>query len=745
MGIATWVEKDQGTSVASETFYHSGWFVLLWGVTAITGFFRILQTGLWRKIPSLLLHLSFLLILTGSLLTHLTSLHGRIHLRKGIPEHHFMAQTQRFWESSQSRSFHKLPYSLTLEEFSVVTYPGTQAPADYVSQVRLTFPDGTHTDPLSISMNHILQEKGYRFYQSSFDPDHHGTILAINYDPYGVPVTYTGYALLVLAMLLLLVDPAGTFRRLLRHPALKTISAAVLVGFLPSALQAQSEDSDSVSLPASQILRIPKRVLPEELALQIGQLQVLYNDRIAPLQTLARDFSLKVSGKVHYKGLHPEQVLCGWIFCPEQWQYEPLIKIKNKELATLLQTESPAPLVAFFGPDRAYKLRTYWSQLHQGGNPTPLQKAITEADEKVQLILMLEEGNLLKLFPLNTNGRVNWYSPTDSLPPSTPIEKVRFIRGMFTLLYEAILQEKDTTASELIQKLSIYQHREGGKTLLSDSKVKAELCYNRFEPTTWLYRICLTVGLIGFLLLGANPARKKRAAQEKTETVLLGLVFLCLTATVFLRSYIAGRFPMSNGYETMLFLSWVIQLTALILGRKVPVATTFGFLLSGFTLLVSTLGQMNPQITPLMPVLLSPWLSLHVSLIMTAYALYAFTFLCGITATLFHFQRRTKEVERLTVLSRLLLYPATFLLGAGIFVGAVWANVSWGTYWSWDPKEVWALISFLVYAIPMHDRSLPFFKHPLGYHVYISLAFSTLLMTYFGVNYFLGGMHSYAG
>ena len=220
---------------------------------------------------------------------------------------------------------------------------------------------------------------------------------------------------------------------------------------------------------------------------------------------------------------------------------------------------------------------------------------------------------------------------------------------------------------------------------------------------------------------------------------------------MILRTYISGRLPMSNGYETMQFVALAVLLTACLLQRRFPFTRPFGFLLSGFTLLVAYLGEMNPQITPLMPVLASPWLSWHVSLIMISYGLFAFTFLNGILALcLIGKQKNTaspitgEQIEQLTLLSRLLLYPGTFLLGTGIVLGAVWANVSWGSYWSWDPKEVWALAAFIIYGISFHRKSLPCFQRPWLFHGYMIFAFAVVLMTYFGVNYLLGGMHSYA-
>ncbi|MGI6220174.1 MAG: cytochrome c biogenesis protein CcsA [Bacteroidaceae bacterium] len=760
MGTATFLEKDRGSQAISEAVYHSGWFILLWTALLFSGLWVIVRRKGRRmlRLPALLLHAAFVLILAGAMLTHLTSTYGLLHLRQGIPENTFRAEHKRYWSQEETASLCRLPFRITLQEFRIICYPGTQAPADYASTVVVshgTFEKSRGTldeksrhfseeVPQVISMNRILRVKGYRLYQSSYDPDGKGSWLMVNYDPYGIPVTYAGYALLALSMLLILLDPKGTFRRLLHHPALRrTTAALLLLAALPTAhLQARQ-------LPRLGHDWLATQTIPAAQAGELGKLQVLYNDRIAPLHTLARDFTLKLTGTARYRGMRPEQFLAGWLFFPQVWQYEPFFRIKNDELRTRLEIDGQAAFVNFFGEAKDYKLQFLWDGLaRQDKDRTPLAKAVLEANEQVQLIAMLQGGALLKVFPLpDKAGHIGWYSPTDSLPPGTDVEKTRFVRSFFSLLYERIEAKDFDEVTQLIGKLAAYQQQAGGTTLLSEAKLRAEIGYNRFEPTAWLYRICLTLGLCGFLIFLFAPSNSAFARKAgRILRLTFPLVFLALTATVALRSYISGRLPLGNGYETMLFLAWSIQLFALFLSRRLPqLGTAFGFLLSGFALLVSTLGQMNPQITPLMPVLLSPWLSLHVSVIMMAYALYAFTCICGLSALLLMRQKRMAEVEKLTVVSRLLLYPATFLLGIGIFVGAVWANASWGTYWSWDPKEVWALISFLLYALPLHRGSLPLFRNARTYHIYMAAAFLSLLMTYFGVNYFLGGMHSYAG
>ena len=287
---------------------------------------------------------------------------------------------------------------------------------------------------------------------------------------------------------------------------------------------------------------------------------------------------------------------------------------------------------------------------------------------------------------------------------------------------------------ETVEKMQRYQQRYGGSSLPSPMRVKAERLYNRIPFATILFMVNLSMGFVCLFL----TILKRR---QGLAMVMMVLSFIALTLCLSLRWIVTGHVPLSNGYETMLFLAWTVMLVTLFMQQRYPVMLTFGFIMSGFFLLVSHISQMNPQITHLMPVLNSPLLSLHVSVIMMSFALLSLTFICAITGLL---GRKGSLAHVTHRLSLIFLYPALTCLGIGIFVGAIWANVSWGTYWSWDPKEVWALITFMIYAVAVHDRSMPFLESPVGFHVYCLLAFLTILMTYFGVNYFLGGMHSYA-
>ena len=584
-----------------------------------------------------------------------------------------------FQESEGGKTI-DLPFTLQLDSFRIEYYAGTEAPADYISYI--TYSPNTGEKNLSsherISMNRIFTEQGFRFYQSSFDEDRQGSWLSVNYDPWGTSVTYAGYILLAISMLCLLFSRSGEFRHLLKHPLLRKGSIFILC-ILCLAGTVQAQMSKK-QLPAL------KRAQADSLSRE----QVIYHDRVVPFNTLARDFMQKLTGKPSYKGLTAEQVIGGWLLYPEVWRNEPLIYIKNAELRHLLNLPTPYARLTDLFDGSVYRLQEHWQR--EQGKQSKLAKAIQETDEKVGLILMLEKGTFIH--PLPANG---------SVQP------------------------------------------------LSEREVTAELVYNRIPFSKILFMVNLTAGISAFLLLLYNSLQKNTLSPKawkalriaKTSfSVALYASFLFHLAGYCLRWYIAGRIPLSNGYETMQFMALCILMIASLLQRRFPFMLPFGFLLSGFALLVSYLGQMNPQITPLMPVLVSPWLSIHVSLIMMSYALFAFIMLNGILTLCY--RRQGERVAQLTILSRLLLYPAVFFLGAGIFLGAVWANVSWGRYWAWDPKEVWALITFLVYGAAFHSQSLPVFRKPLFFHIYMVVAFLTVLMTYFGVNYILGGMHSYA-
>ena len=521
LAVATFVEQARGTAYIGEQVYGSAWFCALWGVLAVLTVVACTRMRLWQRVPLLLLHGSFLVILGGAFLTFVWGVQGYVHLEEGQATDRFMVR--------DSGELLPLPFSLRLDSFRVQCYPGTDAPQDYISYIRLSDSSGGE-QMATVSMNRILTHRGYRFYQSSYDPDGRGSWLSVNHDPWGIGVTYAGYALLGLSMLGVLFSRSGEFRRLLRHPLLRK-GGFLLLFLLLGAVQVQGR-------------KLP--VLKQHQADSLAAVQVIYHDRVVPFNTLARDFVLKLTGRPTYKGLTPERVVGGWLLHPEVWKDEPMIRIKNADLRRRLGVEGDFACLSDLFDGQTYRLQAYWdASAGKTDQLSPLEKAIVETDEKVGLILMLQNGTLIQ--PLPADG---------SVQP------------------------------------------------LSRAQVRAELLYNRIPFSQLLFMFNLTMGLLAFGLLLYKGMRR---------TVPVGRVFRCVervltcalwTALLFhasgyaLRWYIGGRIPLSNGYETMQFLALATLLLSCLFRRRFPFTLPFGFLLSGFALLVSYLGQMNPQITP---------------------------------------------------------------------------------------------------------------------------------------------------
>ena len=728
--IATILEKIYGTDFVNEYIYSSVPFVILWGVTAITSLLYIIKSKLHRQPVIFLLHLSLLFILAGAFTTWIYGEQGTMRVRQG--------EQQTSFTDSKGIS-HQLPFSITLNQFEIIYYKGTLAPMDFISLISVADKDCHRQIQGKVSMNHIFSYQHYRFYQSGYSEDNEGSVFSVSHDPYGIGITYAGYTLLLLSTVFFFFSPQSRFRQLLKSPLLHRSLTVILLLFAFS-LNSNFLKANSTS---------PK-VLPREVAEHFGDLYILYNNRICPLQTFARDFTVKLYGSSSYKGLTPEEVLTGWLFYYDSWKNEPIIRIKSNEARKLLEIEGNyARLKDYISTINEYKLEKMMNHIRSGEQVTD-KRGIEEADEKFNIINLVCTGAMMKIFPCrNIAGKtLEWYSQSDQLPQDMDNDKWVFIRKSMSYVNEMIVMKKYNDACLLLEKIKKYQQKECDGLLPADNKFKAEKIYNQFDYSKSVAMACICIGLICFIYYCHCMASQKRTSRKAIIilNILLWIVFTYLSAAICLRGYVSNHLPLSNGFETMQFMAWCTLLLTFLLQRKFAMLLPFGFLLCGLTLMVSMLGESNPQITQLMPVLQSPLLSIHVVVIMIAYSLLAFIMLNGVTAVILHqSQKECKEqIERLQIISQIILYPAIFLLAIGIFIGAVWANVSWGRYWGWDPKEVWALITMLVYALALHPRSLPWFHRTMFFHVFCITAFITVLITYFGVNFLLGGMHSYA-
>ncbi|MDE6497187.1 MAG: cytochrome c biogenesis protein CcsA [Muribaculaceae bacterium] len=606
--------------------------------------------------------------MAGAIVTHYVGVQGTITLHTG----HVPA---RSFEISSGPGDGTLPFGVALEDVEISYYPGTTTPMDFKSILDI---DG---ERVVISMNRVGEVHGWRFYQTGIGADL--STVSISHDPWGIGITYTGYALLLLGMAGYFFQRNTAWRAILRSSR----RAAALLLIAAAALQAQAAPSS----------------MQRPLASRLGKVYVYWNDRVCPLQTMARDVTVTLYGSETYKGLTAEQVLSGWLFYFDEWHRDYL-------------NEYPEAAVLPVNPSG---------------------KREKKLVEKIGLIQWLGTGEAFRIYPyLSAAGNMEWLSLTGHRPSGMSLEQWTFMQSTMPRIKELLLQGKNIRANEELDSLKAGQIRYAGAGVLpSAAKLEAERAYNRWARPAFA-GIAAFVAALLFLVFPSNR-RVWRIAM-----VAAGLLMLYLSALMGCLWWISGHLPLSNGPETMLFMG-LAAVAGSLLWRSG--ATVKGCLcaVGGLALMVAAMAGRTPRIGMLMPVLSSPLLSVHVMVVMTSYVLFMLmALLSGIALC----TRSHARKESLSVTNLLLLTPAVCLLGAGIFIGAVWANQSWGRYWGWDPKETCALVTWFVYALPAHwaCRPLRCFRRPKVLHLYLLLAILCVAFTYFGANYLLPGLHSYA-
>lgn len=641
-----------------------------------------------------------------------------------------------------------VPFSISLNDFILERYPGSNSPSGYKSRVTLSDPTNSKTINYDIYMNHILKYMGYRFYQSSFDKDEKGTVLSVNHDRAGMYTTYSGYFLLFLFIILSLVNRKSFFRTVSSGHWRSRLRKTAVIIFI---LVAVSSGSAAYSQPL---------VINKADADAFGQ--VLAQDqkgRTKPLYTISNDILRKVAHETNYKGLSSMQVFLGYSLDFINWQTVPLIKVSNSELKGALGIKGDRAAfsdIVTFNTNNGYKLEPYVERAYSKPvtERTRLDKEAIKLNECVNIIYMIARGDFLKIFPMK-NGTDQWGTSSDAALYAKNTEEASFITNIVQLWAKSVTAgtAEKGKADQCLESLIKYQKGNATYIIPSQGKVRTEIFYYKVQIFEKLFPAYSLLGLamIITLVAGIISGRNTKSVLMKVLVGLLLAGFVFHTAGLVIRWYVSGHSPMSNGYESMLFLSWVIILAGFIFSRKslFPLAATA--LLGGMTLLVAHMSFMDPEITNLVPVLKSYLLTLHVSVIISSYGflgLGAITGLIVMILMIFTSEKNrlriSSTVDELTVINYQTLTLGLYLLTIGTFLGAVWANESWGRYWGWDPKETWSLITILVYAIVLHSRMIPGLRDTFIFNLFSLFAFSSVLMTYFGVNYYLSGLHSYA-
>jgi cytochrome c-type biogenesis protein CcsB len=588
-------------------------------------------------------------------------------------------------------------------------------------------------------MNNVLKHRGYRFYQSSYDNDEKGTILSVNKDRAGTFVTYTGYLLLIAGMVLALFVKNTRFSRIAgrTRPAVKTL----VIGFLFL----------GAGMPA-----FSQQVPPKDVAEQFGRLWVQdKGGRYEPLNTLSREVVRKITKKNSYQTYTADQVMLGLILYPDFWQAQPLFKVKNAELHKIVGFKGE--IISFndlMDPVRGtYLLSDLVNAAYskEVASQNDLDKEVIKLDDRINAMYLVQSGGLITIFPDPKSGNHKWQSVSEALSGRTEHDHGS-ISDLF-LHYLEDIRAGDYTSAQ--SKLDILMENQvQNETLLpSESKKRLEIAYNRLNIFPRLAKFYGIFGVILMVLQFLLVFRPKKPYRRlfNIGVIHLAVAFALHSLALAVRWYISGHAPMSNGYESMIFVSWVTLMAGLIFVKRSGYAIALTAILSALSLMVAGMSNMNPEITNLVPVLKSPWLTIHVAVIMAGYGFLGLASIMGLLNVVLYASLSSKNKSRMgevigqvTHVNHMTLIVGLYFMTAGVFLGGVWANESWGRYWGWDPKETWALITVLVYAFVTHMHRIPGMRGIFAFNMASFVSYSSVMMTYFGVNYFLGGIHSYA-
>ena len=668
-----------------------------------------------------------------------------------------------------------LPFSLYLEDFVMKKYPGSMKPSSYESHVIVIDKRKNLKMPYNIHMNHPLVYGGYKFFQSSYDPDELGTVLSVNHDP-GVIPTYIGYGLMFLGLFLNLLNPFSRFGRtlkMLNKDVQKVILIFIaLLGFSYSSIAypGMKKDSSKQIVPPKpnmeEIIQTVKKI-DKNHAEKFGTVPVQTSDgRIEPFDTLSLDVVNKIHGSPSVLGLSHNQILLGMFLMPGPWQYVKMIKVKHPALKKILGIPMDQKYFAFidaYDQKGMYKLAdaVEVARRKDPSQRNQFDKEVLKIDEKLYICYLAFTGEILRIFPKENDPNNTWYGPRDALKtfPERQREEVATILSKYIHGVQKGLQEGNWEAANLaIENIKDFQKRYGYKVLPSETRLKAEILYNKllvFERLTPFYFI---IGFISLALIFIKIFRPNSNVERFSKIVLILLfsAFLIHTAGLGLRWYVAGHAPWTDAYESMLFISWAVALAGIVFARKSLFVLASVGIFAGVFLFAAHLGWLDPQITTVVPVLKSYWLLIHVSVLTASYGFLGLAAILGLLSLVFFALKNEKLIGRERVLNleagikestkiaELSLIIGLSLIISGNFLGAIWANESWGRYWGWDPKETWTAVAIAVYAAIVHLKYIPKWYSYYKLAVFSVVGYFSVLMTYFGVNYYLSGLHSYA-
>jgi cytochrome c-type biogenesis protein CcsB len=670
----------------------------------------------------------------------------------------------------------KIPFYMKCNDFILDRYPGSDMPSSYASDLQVLDTANNEFGTKRVFMNHVLDYGGYRFFQSSYDPDEKGTILSVNHDFWGTNITYFGYLMMFIGMVFSLFAPSSRFRELIG--VLKKSNAKSVIAILFTLLSAAAYAQDSSehahddhehththqhqqAMPAAPVKPVVY-FISEDQSDELATLLVQDNrGRIIPMHTMCDQLLSKLYRSNTYEGRNAVQTVISMHMYPDYWldQKVILVPMALYDKYNLTKYASFRELTDETGNFKW--INDYNAALQKPeGQQSEVQKKLIKLGEKYQVLLGVINWNYMKIIPLKGDKADRWFMPFNQELMMKDSVSSRLALTYISSLNDAAKSNSDFSKStKLLNDLKNMQRSIAPASILpSESHVKMEVSYNKmgiFKNAGNSYILfALVLLIIFFIRVFFNPSAKSDRRYSiigKVIFVLMAIIFLYHGAGLVMRSMISGHAPWSDGYEAMVFIAWVIVLAGFIFSRVSVVILAAAALLAWFFIFVSQLNLLDPEITPLQPVLKSYWLMIHVAIITSSYGFLGLGFIISFVNIILYLTRGlkngkevTKNITVLTAVSEMTITIGLFMLTIGTFLGGIWANESWGRYWGWDPKETWALVSVLVYAIILHFRYIPGLKGKFAFNAAAMWGYAAILFTFFGVNFILVGLHSYA-
>ena len=645
--------------------------------------------------------------------------------------------------------YYTTPFSIKLRDFQLERYPGSMSPSSYAAEVSIL--DGEISTDHRIFMNNVLNYGGYRFFQSSYDKDEKGTILSVNHDWWGTLITYIGYSFLGLGFLLVFFTKKTRYKAL--SDKLRKLTAVIILPLILST--AYADDSLTV---INDVRFNPKHIEKfDALVIQDN------GGRFKPVHTLTSEYLRKIYGRSSLDSLSSTEVILGMMYNPVEWGKKEIIKVSHLKIRDLLSnTDMDSKYIrvafnAFFDLNGKYLLASYVESAYEKlpKDRDQFDKDIIKVDERVNICFAVYAGGIFRLFPLPDDPNNTWltYMQSTQFRGNDSLFVANIIPMYFKGVKQGIEANNWQTADTIISYIKRFQFRYGSKVLPLQKKIDLEIVYNKLSLFSRLFMYYSLTGVLLLLVVIINLFNNNKwlnyLAQVFKWLIIFG--FLIHLSGLVMRWYISGHAPWSNGYESMIYIAWATIFSGIIFSKKSTLTLAATSIISGLLLMVAHLNWLDPEITNLVPVLNSYWLMIHVAIITASYGFFSLGSILGlISLWLIIFTNSTNKhklkntLSELTIINEKSLEIGLFMLTIGTFLGGVWANESWGRYWGWDPKETWALVSVLIYAFVLHMRFIPALRDKLTFNITSMFAIWTIIMTYFGVNYYLSGLHSYA-